>query len=102
MSRPPLRAIHPAGPPLDPALRPELRERAAAGAGLAELVAHVCAAYERRGEVAGRFVVVRALLVAFDLPVRLGLEIAAWFEDRTAPCESLEQALSRYLRPEGG
>lgn len=80
------------------ALQLELQQRAAAGAGVAELVAQICEACEARGEVAGRFFVARVMIAAFALPLRLAHDVAAWFEDRAAPCEALDRELAPHLR----
>ncbi|PCC72345.1 hypothetical protein SAMN02745121_01548 [Nannocystis exedens] len=83
---------HPAS---ERALQLDLQQRAAAGAGVAELVARVCGRCEVHGEVAGRFFVV-ALIAAFALPVRLATP--AWFEDRAAPCGAPDRELAPHLR----
>ncbi|MDC0717339.1 hypothetical protein [Nannocystis bainbridge] len=81
------------------ALRLELQQRAAAGAGVAESVARICESCEEHGEVAGRFFVVRTMIAAFALPMRLAHDIAPCLEDRASSCDSLDGELAPYLRP---
>jgi hypothetical protein len=79
-------------------LQPGLQQRAATGAGVADWVAQICETCEARGEVASRFFVARVMIAAFALPLRLAHDVAAWFDDRAAPCDALDRELAPYLR----
>ncbi|WP_434423058.1 hypothetical protein [Nannocystis pusilla] len=38
------------------------------------------------------------MLAAFALPLRLAHDVAAWLDDRAAPCDALDRELAPHLR----